>query len=205
MLLFRALFVSCAVIGLSACISPKAYVDPAFREAKAGEIKAPKTQYPVSLQVQFQRNGEALPVADAELRSAVEQALAASGVLVVDAKGSPLVLSVVANNLADIGDATAKGFGTGLTFGAVGTTVTDYYEFQVSLTDADGKAVGRQYKHAIHTVIGIDDAPVSCVEPVALAEAFVMVVRDVVDNFLKAMQADGQLTQRIATAATAQG
>lgn len=196
-MLLRALLVSCAVVGLTACISPQAYVDPAFREAQLGEIKPAKVPYPISLQVQFLRNGEALPVADAELRAAVEQALAASGVLVVDANGSPMALNIVANNLADIGDASAKGFGTGLTFGAVGTTVTDYYEFQVSLTAADGKAVNRQYKHAIHTVIGNDDAPVAGVQPVALTDAFAMVVRDVIDNFLKAMQADGQLTQRL--------
>lgn len=197
MLWLRSAVIALAVVISAGCISPQSYVDPQFRETKLGDVKPAKALYPTRLEVKFLRNGEPLPAVDEQLRGDVEKALAASGVLVVGDGGSAYLLTVVANNLGDVDEAFAKGFGAGLTFGAVGTTVTDYYEFQISLTDSQGKAISRDYKHAIHTVIGNDAAPVNGEQPQDLNGAFSIVVRDVVDNFLRAMQADGQLTTRL--------
>jgi hypothetical protein len=128
------------------------------------------------------------------VRNHVERVLRASGVIEPTSEGANYTLKVVVNNLADLSDAAAKGFGTGLTFGAVGTLVTDYYEVTITYTDSSGKEQSKKYKHALHTTIGNKKAPFDNVEPTTPADAFGTIVEQVLLNFVKDMQAQGLLT-----------
>ncbi len=112
---------------MTGCISSKSYVDPSFGKATYDDIQKVETQHAMLVDIEFQRNGEAFPDANAEVRSHVERTLRASGVITPDLDSTPKRIKVTVNNVADLGEAAAKGFATGLTFGAVGTPVTDYY------------------------------------------------------------------------------
>lgn len=176
---------------LSACISPRAYVDPQYRLAGYESIQRLPTPVAVNLSTQFQRNGEHLPGVDAELRGHVERTLRASGVFTPTADANaPVTLSVTANNIADVAAAAAKGFGTGLTFGAAGSMVHDNYEFTFSYRNARNQQTRKVYQHAIHTTIGNADGPPG-MTPTNLADAFSRVVEDVVLNFVKEVQDQG--------------
>jgi hypothetical protein len=104
------------------------------------------------------------------------------------------VIEVVANDIADMGAARAKGFGTGLTFGAAGSTVPDYYDFSFTYRDASGKEHKNNYHHAIYTTVGHASAPVSAA-PTTPAMAFEKVVEDVTLNFVKDLQAQGAVAK----------
>ena len=93
-----------------------------------------------------------------------------------------------------MGSAAAKGFGSGLTFGLIGTTVTDYYEVTIVYTDESGAVTSKDYKHALHTTIGNEKAPIEGVLPTTLADGFATVVEQVLLNFITDMQKDGKLT-----------
>jgi hypothetical protein len=60
------------------------------------------------------------------------------------------LLRVVIDDQADMGDAAAKGFGTGLTFGLAGSLVTDVYVCTASYT-VGGKTVETTVQHALHS------------------------------------------------------
>ena len=102
-------------------------------------------------------------------------------------------IRVVVNNIADRGAAAAKGFGTGLTFGLVGTTVTDAYEMAVAIT-ANGKTVERvAVKHALHTAIGNTAIPEG-LETMPPNAAFERVLEQMVLRVLQDIQSKGELS-----------
>lgn len=110
---------------MTGCISSKSYVDPSFGKAAYNDIQKVETQHAMLVDIKFQRKGEAFP--NAEVRSHVERTLRASGVITPALDSTSKRIKITVNNVADLGEAAAKGFATGLTFGAVGTPVTDYY------------------------------------------------------------------------------
>ncbi|MFT3776111.1 MAG: hypothetical protein QM820_63010 [Minicystis sp.] len=181
-----------ALLLLPACFSVKAYVDPKFHKAGYGTIQRPAQPTPLRLVAEFQRNGERMPAADQELSGHLDRVLRDTGVFAPGGgAGAPARLRVVANNIADLADARSKGIGTGLTFGAAGSTVSDNYEFTFEYTRADGTAVKTTYQHVIHSVVGNGDGPEG-MTPTTLADAFGRVVEDVTLNFLADMQAGGK-------------
>jgi hypothetical protein len=102
-------------------------------------------------------------------------------------------IKVIVNNIADTTSAAAKGFGTGLTFGLVGTTVTDAYEMSVTIM-ANGKTVSRMgIKHAIHTTIGNATIP-NGIETIPPATAFPKVLEQMLLRALQDMQKGGELS-----------
>jgi uncharacterized lipoprotein YajG len=183
------------IIVLTGCISPKTYVNPNFGKTSYNDIKSVANRYNAEVQVEFQRNGKSLPAVNDEVRNHVERTLRATGVIVPSLDESAYSIKVTVNNIADMSDAAAKGFGTGLTFGAVGTTVVDYYEVEIVYTDNKGNNLSKNYKHALHTTIGNEDAPFMNVAPTTTADAFGTVVEEVLLNFIADMQRDGKLTK----------
>ena len=178
---------------LGGCVSSKSYVDPKYSGIDYLAIKGVEKQYQAKIDVEFQRNGEHLPAVDAELLSNVERIFRASGVVVPSSDNGDLYIKVTCNNIADLAAARAKGFGTGLTFGAAGSAVTDFYQVTIEFT-LEGEAVEKEYDHAIHTTIGNKAPPVKDVEPTSLGNAFSGVVEDVILQFIKEMQDSNVLT-----------
>jgi hypothetical protein len=174
-----------ALVASSGCLGLKAYVDPQYHRADYATIPRPARPVPLDLSCEFERNGQPFPAAEPELRVSLERTLRASGVFDPGGgAGAPARLHVVANNLADVGAAAAKGFGTGLTLGAVGSRVDDNYEFSFDYTPPRGSAVRATYRHVIHSVVGNADGPPG-LAPTTFADAFARVVEDVTLNFLE--------------------
>ncbi len=107
-------------------------------------------------------------------------------------------MKITVNNVADLSEAAVKGFGTGLTFGAADSLVTDYYEITIEYGNGNGNGNGSQftqkYKHALHTTTGNEDAPFDSVQPTTPSDAFGTVVEQTLLNFVKDMQAKGFLS-----------
>ena len=187
--LVTVLFLCVCVTG---CLSTKSYVDPQFRKATYSDIGKVATKYKGNIDVEFQRNGEHLSNVDKELRTHVEKVFRTTGVVEPTTEPAELKIKVIANNIADMGEARSKGFATGLTFGAAGSTVTDYYDFTIECRNG-GTNKSFAYKHAIHTTVGNSPAPIP-VEPLPLGESFGKVVEDIILNFVREMQQSGELT-----------
>jgi hypothetical protein len=180
---------------LVGCISPKTYVNPNFGKATYGDIKNVAAKYDTEIAVDFQRNGESLPAVNGEVRNHVERTLRASGVITPSKINTGYSLKVIVNNIANMSEAGVKGFGTGLTFGAVGSTVVDYYEVEVSYVDDKGESFTRNYKHSLHTTIGNEKSPFLDATPTTPADGFGVVVEQVLLNFIMDMQQDGKLSK----------
>ncbi|MCL1077525.1 hypothetical protein D5R81_05945 [Parashewanella spongiae] len=112
-----------AVTALTGCISAKSYVDPSFSKATYEDIKPVEKKYNAHVIVEFQRNGETFSQVNQEVRNHLERTLRATGVIIPASADTNFTLNVVVNNVADMKAAMAKGFGTGLTLGAVGSVV----------------------------------------------------------------------------------
>jgi len=181
---------------LAGCVSTNSFVDPAYGRATYDDITRRTEPYKWRIVVEFQRNGAHLPEADSELMSNVERVLLASGIAIPSPEGGSGQIKVVVNNIAAIGSAGTKGFGTGLTFGLVGTTVSDYYEMEVELS-VNGKVVRRSgYKHAIHTTLGNARGPQG-VEAVSVPAALSKVLEQMMLNCLKDLQQSGELSSAL--------
>lgn len=83
--------------------------------------------------------------------------------------------------------------GTGLTFGLVGSHVTDNYEMTVRLTQ--GEIVTKRYQHAILSTVGNASGPPGMTS-VNFATAVNQVIDDLVLNSLKDFQAGGLLVPK---------
>lgn len=183
----------CSGFLLQGCISLKTYVDPQYHKASYADLQRVSPPYFLSVKVEFQRNGVDKPQVDRQIQDDVERTLRASGVaLPYDGKGSAAgEIHVTMNNVTEVGAAAAKGFGTGLTFGLVGSHVTDNYEFTIRLTQQD-QTTERVYRHALMSTVGNASGPPGQ-SPVALAMAVNTVVDDALLNFLEDTQAAGKL------------
>lgn len=178
-------------LSLAACITPHSYVDPALHDTAWTAIKPPAQKQAVGLTIEFFRNGERLARADKTLRASLERALAKSGVVVLQPTGATATLTAKFDNIADISEAMKKGFGTGLTFGAKGSSVTDAYAITFIYDDGSGP-IEKHYEHALHTTIGNAPAPTSAA-PMSPVQAFDQVVEDALIHFLRDLQAEGKL------------
>jgi len=118
---------------LFGCATTRSYVDPGYGRATYDDIIRRSAPYRVKIFVEFQRNGEHLPQADSELMGHVERVVRGTGFAIPATQDISGELKVVVNNIADLGKAAAKGFGTGLTFGLAESTITDNYEMEASL------------------------------------------------------------------------
>jgi hypothetical protein len=177
---------------LSGCLSARSFVDPAYGNTTYNDLKKRSEPLRVRLAVEFQQNGKPLPAVDATLRASVEKTLAKSGLIVPVTDASAGELKIVLNNVGDLDAARAKGLNSGLTFGAAGTTVTDFYEMQMSLSTG-GKVVTKNGKHALHTAIGNTETPKG-IETMPVNLAFERVVEQLLLNAMAELQRSGELS-----------
>lgn len=182
-----------ASILLSGCISQKSYLDPSFPKVGYEDLQRKDSPTRLKLVVEFQRNGKPLPKADATLRDDAERVLRGSGLITPVADAGQGEVRIVVNNISDVVAARAKGFGTELTFGLVGTTHTDAYELSIFIT-TNGKTVSRtSIRHAFHTAIGNTSIPPS-LETITPSQAFERVLEQLLLRALQDMQKSGELS-----------
>lgn len=173
-----------AAILLLATGCSNTYVDPSYGKVSYDDLTPQSPPLQWQLVTEFQRNGVAYPRADKILYTNVERVMQESKIAIPVTNSTAPELKVVVNNIGDINDAMAKGFGTGLTLGLVGNLVTDYYEMEITLTDGDKVIRKSGYKHAIHTTVGNASGPTG-VKSVSPSMAFSTVVEQLVLNALK--------------------
>lgn len=177
---------------LAGCISPKSFLDPNYPKVSYEELQRRSSPLKLTLTTQFQRNGEPLARVDSMLKDSTERILRASGVIAPVTEGGEGQIRLVLNNIADLGAAGAKGIGTGLTLGLIGTTVTDAYEMSVTIAVGARTFTRTAVKHAFHTAVGNSSTPQG-VETVPPNVAFERVLEQMILRVLKEYQlgADG--------------
>lgn len=159
----RGLAVLACAVTLTGCLSMNSYVDPALPRVTRADIVAPATPHPVQVAVEFRSKGSANAAATAEVQPRVLAVAAESGLFTTvsrEAAGPDAgLLTVVIDNVPAEGEnAAAEGFGTGLTFGAVGNMVTDRYVTTMTYSRA-GETTAVNVPHAIHTTVGNHEGP----------------------------------------------
>lgn len=169
--LARLLALACVTcFALSGCITAKMYVDTALPTVAKNDITSTAQPKPVQILFEFRSKGAANARATEQIRPRIVSVAAESGLFstVSSMPANGGVLTVTIDNVPLTDDAAAKGFGTGLTFGLVGTMVTDGYVCTASYS-RDGKTTEASVKHAIYTTIGNHDGPkgMTAMEPQA--------------------------------------
>lgn len=155
--ILRALALACVSFLLSGCLAPKMFLDPTLPKADKADVIAVAAPQPVHLLYEFQTRGSPNARATNATKERVAAAVKESGLFseVSDqARENQRRLTIVINNVPLTDDAGSKGFGVGLTFGLVGTVVTDGYECTATLSSPGAEPVVYTYKHAIHSSIG---------------------------------------------------
>ena len=191
---FRTFLLPIVAIGLNACVSVKSYVDPKFDDVEPSSVQAVNTFQDVAISYEFTRKDKRIKRAEKELQSAVELALDKVGIVTVENSATTLTVSCV--NIADTGDAAAKGFGTGLTLGLAGSAISDFYEVTFTLSN-ETATVTRTYEHAIHSTIGNKKAPL---EGVPAAESIRAAFNEVIEEALFQFLIDAQTAEVVASA-----
>lgn len=153
---------SCAVV-LTGCLSMKSYVDPALPVVTRADIAAPATPRPVQVAVEFRTKGNINAAATSEVQPRVVAVASESGLFSSvsrEAAGPNAgLLTIVFDNVPLEGEnAAAEGFGVGLTFGAVGSMVTDVYQTTITYSRG-GETTSVNVRHALHTTVGNKAGP----------------------------------------------
>lgn len=181
------MIVAAAALLLSGCIAPRMFVDPALGDVPASERVAAADPRPVQFVFEFRTKGAANARATNQLRAQITETVRASG-LFSEVSNAPVpngaMLAVTIDNVPQE-DAAARGFGTGLTFGLAGTTVTDFYEANARYVPSAGASELRtQVRHAIHTQIGATEAPANMVQAASPQEAVNTTMRQILERLL---------------------
>lgn len=181
-----------SILLLTGCIVPKVYVDPQFRAPSSSEMVAANPK-PVKLVVTGLTNQKPNKAATKVWTKEVTVALEKSKAFTLTEAADAAVLEIEINNVGDVKDAMAKGFVTGMTFGLSGSVVTDRYVMTATYKENGATAFSGEYKHALHTVIGVEDAPIQGVTPTSLREAPGRVAEDMILNFVRDFQSKGSV------------
>lgn len=184
-------------LSLSACMSMHSYVDPSVGEPHYADLKKPASPQPVQLLVELQTKGVPNARATEALKPRVYEQVSQSGLfsqVSYDPVPSGRKLSITINNVPLTDNAAAKGFGTGLTFGLVGSMVTDGYTCTASYIAPGRDAVTKVVKHAIYTTIGNASGPEG-LKPMPLQEASSTVIRQIVAKSLEEIDQSSDLAQ----------
>jgi hypothetical protein len=149
---------------LGGCLSMNSYVDPALPAANKASVKPVSHPAPIQVLVEFRTKGVPNAGGTQRLTPVILDVAKESGLFSeVDvgpaANGRRLVITVDNVPITSESDAMTKGFGTGLTFGLVGTMVTDGYVCEAIYTAPSGAPVKFSYRHALHTTIGNASGP----------------------------------------------
>lgn len=155
----------CAAALLSGCISAQSYVDAALPPADKASVQAASNPQPIQVLYEFRTRGTPNAKATELTSKTVMQAVKDSGLFSEISpapvpSGRRLVITLDNVPITSHDDAMAKGFGTGLTLGLVGSMVTDGYVCEATYSPGgSGDPVRFSYKHALHTTIGNASGP----------------------------------------------
>ena len=181
---------------LMGCVKP--YLDAGTREVPRSEFKQVEHPKAAHLIFEFQTKGAPNARATKSLVDHVTQEIKQSGLFAnIDAAGSPdvAILQVTLNNspITSESEAFAKGFGTGLTFGLVGSSVSDGYICTISyLAPGSNTPIVKTARHAIHATVGNHSAPPGGIPMASTAEAVRTMTTQILSHALRDLSTDPQ-------------
>ena len=189
---FKMILLLTAAIMMTGCASP--YLDGNLREIPASNYKKPAIASPVQLLFEFQTKGLVNSRATTALKDQVASQVKTSG-LFSEVSDGPVptgaTLSIVINNVALTDASVTKGVVTGLTFGLVGTQVSDGYVCTATYrAQTNAEPIVKKFLHAIHTNIGAGSAPPNAIKMANLNDAGLQMGKDVVSNMLNDISRD---------------
>ena len=178
---------------LSGCISPQSYIDTALPVLRVEDVQSVASPRPVQLLVEFRTKGSPNSRATEFAKPIVLKTVRETGLFssVSEAPvGDGRTLTIMIDNVPLTDGTAAKGFGVGLTFGLVGTMVTDGYVCTATYLSPGRSANSKTVKHALHTTIGNADGPpgVTGMKP---GEAIPKLIEQMTLNALQALRKDG--------------
>jgi hypothetical protein len=180
---------------LSGCAS--FYIDPATKDVAPSEFKHVDQPKPTQFVFEFQTKGAPNARATEKLKQQVTDEVKSSGLFasIVDQPGADTgMLQITLNNvpITSKDEALAKGFATGLTFGLIGSSVTDGYICTVSYLPPGGQKpmIIKTAHHAIHTTLGAASAPEGTIKADSLMDAANTMTRQIVANALRDLSQD---------------
>lgn len=195
MINFRASLKRLAVTGvlagsalLTGCAS--FYVDTATKEVPVAQYKKPAAAKPVHVTFEFQNKGAPNSRATAMLQGQVTDQVVGSGMFIAAAPSSDkALLNVTIDNVPIDGqNPAAQGFVTGLTFGLVGSAVTDGYVCTVTyLPPGKTTPITTTARHAVHTTLGNASAPATAAKSANAEDAVRKMTKEIVSNALLAL------------------
>lgn len=192
-----------AIVAVSTSGCMTAYVDAGLKNASATEIRKPERPTDAQLLFWFQTKGTPNARATDVLKAEVTELISGSGLFATvgpDPALSGAILNVVINNvpITDQSDAVAKGFATGLTFGLVGSAVTDGYVCTMEyVPPGTGPKVTATSRHAIHATIGAKGAPPNGIKAKSIDEAVRTMARQIVLDGLTQLSKDPAFDGRV--------
>jgi hypothetical protein len=192
--LFQIIFWGVAFVLISGCTNIRSYY-PIVPNASLPDVSRQNisNKPSITLQWDFQRNGESLQAVKDMWSNHVKEVIAKTNTFSkVETSGAPTdyTLKVIMNNVHDsTAGALAKSVASGLTLGLIGVKVTDNYLCSATLTQKSGKEVAKDYKYAITSTFGLI---VSGVEGVPPKEKIEDAFSDILDHFLLKCVSDFQ-------------
>ena len=182
----------CALSLLSGCATH--YVDPALKDLTLQETYRANNPKPVQMLFEFQTKGATNAAATKTLLPRVTETVQNSQLFskidTAPVEGGA-VLNVVVNNVVLTDNAFSKGFMSGLTLGAVGSTVTDGYICTVDyLPGGNAPKITRTARHAIHTAMGSAGVPAGVAKADSIQAAVETMLRQIVSHALNDVAAD---------------
>ena len=186
--LSRMVTVLILMVSLSGCISTRAYVDPVLPVVGRNDMVMPDEPQPVQIVLEFRTKGTLNAQATAQVEPRVIAIATESGLFTaVSEQTSPGsnggLLTLVIDNIPLTDNVGAKAFGTGLTFGLVGSTVTDGYMCTAAY-QRGGKSTEVTVKHALHGTVGNHSGPPGLM-PMTLQDGANQVFDQITWNVLK--------------------
>jgi hypothetical protein len=140
-------------------------------------------------------NGAANARATEMLKARVQDQISGSGLFTkVSEAHTPRggLLTLTVNNVPLDGDAAAKGFVAGLTFGLAGQTVGDGYTCTIRYSSprAGTGALVKQGQHVIYTSIGTGGPPTGAQKVASVDEAVTTMLRQLISRTLNDLSQD---------------
>jgi len=169
------------------CVSNNVYVENGHDKADFRDLRPRDPPTPVLVVADFRVNGQARPEVNPQVFGEIVRVLQRTRVLKPVSTDPGVSLTVIVDNTVDLNQAGKQGFMTGLTEGLVGSMVKDNYRFTYTLQKKGGKPQTALYQHALITVSG-REAPPSYGQPHGIDDAFAIVVKQSVLEFLSDIQ-----------------
>jgi hypothetical protein len=172
---------------LSGCLTTKAYVDPALPRIAKTDLVAVAQPQPVQVLFEFRTKGNSNAKATGMAQPRVIAIVNASGLFSAASANAGATeagtLKIIIDNVPQDQHGTAKGVGTGLTFGLAGSLVTDGYVCTASYSH-NGHTTETIVKHALYSTIG-NHSPPQGLQPMELQAAVYQIIDQMTWNSLK--------------------